>query len=127
MKLFNFILCLIISLVVAGCATSEQLAKNLENKHVAGDGLVIKTKIGLDTVNQTPEVDMLFINGSFQSIPAGKNYLKYTNTKYSAWYNKDNQTQIRNLVITANDNSEFQEVLKYTIQLIDLENKGSIK
>lgn len=72
MKLLSFML---ITLIISGCTTSEQLAKNLNTKNISGSGFVTKTKIGIDTDTMTPTIDTLFVSGNFKTVKANTNFI----------------------------------------------------
>lgn len=97
--------------LLSGCATSEQLAKNLNAKNVAGSGLITDNRIGLDPETMSPVLKSVIISGDFQTIRSDGNYLNFKREESSAWYNSENKTTKWQLTITSNDN--FIELLKY--------------
>ena len=44
----------VLLLLLCGCATSEQLAKNLNSKNVQGNGLITDNRIGIDPETLSP-------------------------------------------------------------------------
>ena len=117
---------LMITMMFSGCATAEQIAKNLENKSISGDGLITKNKIGFNETDKIPEVEAIFISGDFQSVVMGKNFFSFKKKSSALWYNASNKTSTSTLIITASDNSKFEDVLKYAIELIKLQNEDKL-
>ena len=115
--LLQGVLHLLLFFLLSGCATSEQLAKNLNAKNVAGSGLITDNRIGLDPETMSPVLKSVIISGDFQTIRSDGNYLNFKREESSAWYNSENKTTKWQLTITSNDN--FIELLKYAKDFMD--------
>ena len=103
--------------LVSGCATSEQLAKNLGSKDVSGSGFVTKTKIGIDTDTMTPTIDTLFVSGNFKTIKANTNFIDLIQEQSASVFNAQAITTKKHLTVTLSDKQDVAEVLKMLIEL----------
>lgn len=102
----------VLLLLLCGCATSEQLAKNLNSKNVQGNGLITDNRIGLDPETLSPVLKSVVVSGDFQTIKSDGNYLNFKREESSAWYNAENKTKKLQLTITASSEADFKEILK---------------
>lgn len=119
---------LLLILLASGCATSEQLAKNLNAKNVAGSGLITDNRIGIDPETKSPVLKSVVISGDFQTIKADGNYINYKTESSGAWYNAENKTEKTTLTITTDKTASLADILKYALSVIDkLPDKDSAK
>lgn len=107
------------AVLFAGCATSEQIAKNLNTKNVNGSGLITDNRIGIDTETKTPVLKSVVISGDFQTIRSDGNYINFKQEESGAWYNAQNKTKKIQLTITTRDKADLAEVLKYAVGVIE--------
>jgi hypothetical protein len=110
---------IVITGLMTGCATSEEVAKSLGGKNVSGSGLITDNRIGIDPETKTPVLKSVVISGDLQTIKSDSNYINYKNETSGAWYNASNKTTKQTLTITTNNKSSLAEVLKYAIGVID--------
>ena len=109
-------------LLLCGCATSEQLAKNLNSKNVQGNGLITDNRIGIDPETLSPVLKSVVVSGDFQTIKSDGNYLNFKREESSAWYNAENKTKKLQLTITASSETDFREVLKTVLSALQKQN-----
>ena len=109
---------LIALLLLCGCATSEQLARNLNAKNVQGNGLITDNRIGIDSETLSPVLKSVVISGDFQTIKSDGNYLNFKREESSAWYNAENKTKKLQLTITASSETDFKDVLKTVLSAL---------
>lgn len=107
------------AVLFAGCATSEQIARNLNVKNVNGSGLITDNRIGIDTETKTPVLKSVVISGDFQTIRSDGNYINFKQEESGAWYNAQNKTKKIQLTITTRDKADLAEVLKYAVGVIE--------
>lgn len=108
----------VLLLLLCGCATSEQLAKNLNSKNVQGNGLITDNRIGLDPETLSPVLKSVVISGDFQTIKSDGNYFNFKQEESSAWYNAENKTKKLQLTITASSEADFKEILKNVLSAL---------
>ena len=106
----------LIMLLLAGCSTSEQLAKNLNGKDISGSGFFTKSKIGLDTDTMTPAIDTLFVSGNFKTVKAGTNFIDIIQEKSASVFNAEAETIKKHITISCSEKSDFQEVIKLILE-----------
>lgn len=97
---------------LCGCATSEQLAKNLGNKSLTGDGTYVKSVIGIDTETKTPSIETKVISGSFNDIKAGENFFDFSVKQSSSVFNAEAKTVLIRATIQTKKNSDLHESIK---------------
>lgn len=107
------------AVLLSGCATAEQLAKNMSSKNVNGSGLITDNRIGIDPETKSPVLKSVVISGDFQTIKADGNYINFKQESSGSWYNAQNKTEKTTLTITTDKNSNLADVLKYAIGVID--------
>lgn len=94
-------LCLLFT-CLTGCQTSQQMAKNLKGKSIAGNGVISIQKIVLtepETGTYTPEISSMVINGDFQSILKDANFLRYDRKESASVFNASCKTVSESLTI----------------------------
>lgn len=106
------------AVLFCGCATSEQIARNLNTKNVNGSGLITDNRIGVDPETKTPVLKSVVISGDFQTIRSDGNYINFKQEESGAWYNAQNKTKKTQLTITCKDKSDLAEILKYAVGVI---------
>lgn len=109
-------------LLLCGCATSEQLARNLNAKNVQGNGLITDNRIGIDPETLSPVLKSVVISGDFQTIKSDGNYLNFKREESGAWYNAENKTKKLQLTITASSETDFKDVLKTVLSALQKQN-----
>lgn len=109
MKLLILILT---AIMLTGCATSEQLAKNLNSKNISGTGFLSKSKIGIDTDTMTPTIDTLFVSGNFKTIKANTNFIDIVEEESSSIFNAEAKTSKKQITITLNNNVDVKTILE---------------
>lgn len=112
----------VLLLLLCGCATSEQLAKNLNSKNVQGNGLITDNRIGLDPETLSPVLKSVVVSGDFQTIKSDGNYFNFKREESSAWYNAENKTKKLQLTITASSEADFKEILKNALSALQKQN-----
>lgn len=123
MKIF---ICFITCLILSGCATSEQLAKNLSSKDISGSGFVTKSKIGMDLDTMTPTIDSLFVSGNFKTVKANTNFIDLIEQESSSVFNAEAKTVKKHLTITLSDKNDVAKTLETILKLKQEKNDGSL-
>ena len=112
----------VLLLLLCGCATSEQLAKNLSSKNIQGNGLITDSRVGLDPETLSPVLKSVVISGDFQTVKSDGNYFNFKREESSAWYNAENKTKKLQLTITASSEANFTEILKAVLSILQKQN-----
>lgn len=108
----KIILFLMMLVLVSGCATSEQLAKNLGNKSLTGDGTYVKSVIGIDTETKTPSIETRVISGNFNDIKAGENFFDFSFKKSASVFNAEAETVLIRATIQSKDNKDLHNSIE---------------
>lgn len=96
-------LCTLASLFLCGCATGEQLAKNLEAKSIVGDGFVALSKISVsdpESGDLSPMIKTLVVSGKLQTILKDANLLTYSRNSSASVFNASSVTTSEQLTIS---------------------------
>lgn len=106
----------------AGCAaTQKQLAKNLQQKSLMGDGIITINQITLtDPASEsfTPELKSIFISGKFLSLIKDSNFLAYDRKSSASTFNAQAVTTAESLVIqTDSKGGNLAEALEKILEL----------
>lgn len=115
------------AMMMAGCATPEQLAKNLGQKHLDGNGLVSIHKVTIadpETGSYTPEIFSLLVTGRFTNILKDSNLLKYDKVSSPAWYNASNVTTTETLILSVKDTANLADTLKQLNEVMKTKNSA---
>ena len=94
---------LIAALILCGCATGEQLAKNLEAKSIVGDGFVALSKISVsdpESGDLSPMIKTLVVSGKLQTILKDANLLTYSRNSSASVFNASSITTSEQLTIS---------------------------
>lgn len=125
LKLLASILAVLAIVMLTGCATQEQLAKNLGQKHLDGNGLVSIHKVTIadpETGSYTPEIFSLLVTGRFTNILKDANLLKYDKVSSPAWYNSSNVTTTETLILSVKDTANLADTLKQLNEVMKTRN-----
>ena len=98
--------------LVSGCATSEQLAKNLGDKSLTGDGTYVKSVIGIDTETKIPSIETRVISGNFNDIKAGENFFDFSFKKSASVFNAEAETVLIRATIQSKDNKDLHNSIE---------------
>lgn len=113
-----FVTAVIISAVslLTGCyATQKQLAKNLQQKSLMGDGIIAVNEITVtspETGTYTPELKSVFVSGKFLSLLKDANFLSYDKKESASTFNASAKTTTESLVIQSSKQGDLAEILK---------------
>lgn len=129
----NVFICfvLVFCAVITGCSTAaqKQLAQNLQQKSIMGEGLVTVNEITVtspETGTYTPELKSIFINGKFMSLLKDVNLITYDRKSSSSTFNSSAVTTTETLVIQTSRNSDLSAVVEKLGKLMGSgANKGS--
>lgn len=125
--LFLLVLGISIMLALTGCsATQKQLAKNLQQKSLMGDGLIAIQEITVtspETGTYTPELKSILINGKFLSLMKDANFMAYDRKSSASTFNASAVTTTENLVIQTSKNGDLSEVVKQLGKLVGASKK----
>ena len=108
----NLILIMAVMLF-AGCATSEQLAKNLNSKSLSGDGTYVKTVIGIDTETKVPSIETRVISGNFIDVKSGENFFDFSVKQSSSVFNAEAKTVLIRATIQTKDKQDLHNSIKH--------------
>jgi hypothetical protein len=116
------------AMMMTSCATAEQLAKNLGQKHLDGNGLVSIHKVTIadpETGSYTPELFSLLVTGRFTNILKDANLLKYDKVSSPAWYNASNVTTSETLILSVKDTANLADTLKQLNEVMKTKNSAA--
>lgn len=112
-----------VALLCAGCATTEKLAENLEEKNVGASGFVAVNKIGLDT-DKTPTLKSIIVSGDFQTMKADSNFVSFKREENSAWFNADSKTRRTTLILSATGEVDMVALLANAALMVQAAEKA---
>lgn len=126
-----FLLMLAVAIVTALCgcaATQKQLAQNLEQKSLMGDGLITVNEITVmspETGTYTPEIKSIFISGSFISLLKDANFISYDRKSSASTFNANAITTNERLVIQVSNKGDLSAVVEQLGKLVGSDKKGA--
>lgn len=110
-----------IAALLSGCAaTQKQLAKNLEQKSIMGDGILTVNQVTVtDPASEsfTPELKSIFISGKFLSLLKNATFLAYDKKSTASTFNASAVTSTESLVIQTQKSGDLANVLKAVTEL----------
>ena len=98
-------------LLLAGCKTSETLAKGVSAKSISASGVFTLNRAGLDTSTQTPELLSLFIWGDYTSVMPGDEVFRYEETQDASVFNSACITKNKKIFFATGDKSRMDAVI----------------
>lgn len=115
------ILALLAAVMLSGCAaTQKQLAKNLEQKSIMGDGILTVNQITVsDPASEsfTPELKSIFISGKFLSLLKNATLLAYDRKSTASTFNASAVTSTESLVIQTQKPEELAKALQQLVEI----------
>lgn len=100
--------------LLCGCATGEQLAKNLEAKSIVGDGFVALSKISVsdpESGDLSPMIKTLVVSGKLQTILKDANLLTYSRNSSASVFNASSVTTQEQLTISLPPSGNMAETV----------------
>ena len=79
--------------LLAGCSTTNTLAKGVSEKSLSGSGTVAIQRVGIDNETKTPVLKSTIITGDYASARDGEYALQYRRRKSPSIFNKDAITE----------------------------------
>lgn len=104
-----------VSLLTGCAATQKQLAQNLQQKSLMGDGIVTVNQITVTdpaTESYCPELKSIFISGKFFSLLKDANFLSYDRKSSASTFNASAITTTETLVIQSSKQGDLAEIVK---------------
>lgn len=108
-------------LVLCGCATGKQLAKNLEAKSIVGDGFVAVSKISVSDPENgdiSPMIKTVIVSGKMQTILKDANLLTYSRNSSASVFNASSVTTQEQLTISLQPGHDLAETVAQFADLI---------
>lgn len=81
------------ALLLAGCKTSQTLAKGVAEKSLSGSGTVAIQRVGIDYETKTPVLKSTVITGDYASARDGEYAFQYRRRRSPSIFNKDSVTE----------------------------------
>lgn len=120
-KTIGMALLLLALLLLTGCAaTQKQLAKNLGQKSLMGDGLIAINQITMTdpaAESFTPELKSVFVSGKFLSLIKDTTFLAYDKKSSAATFNSSAVTTMESLVIQTGKSGDLAATLQKIVEL----------
>ena len=83
----------VVIVLLAGCSTSNTLAKGVSEKSLSGSGTVAIQRVGIDNETKTPVLKSTIITGDYASARDGEYALQYRRRKSPSIFNKEAVTE----------------------------------
>lgn len=99
-------------LMLAGCKTSQTIAKGVANKSISASGVFTLNRAGLDTTTQTPELLSLFIWGDYTSVMPGDEVFRYEESQDASVFNSASITKNKKIFFATGDKARMDAVIK---------------
>lgn len=99
-------------LMLAGCKTSQTIAKGVANKSISASGVFTLNRAGLDTTTQTPELLSLFIWGDYTSVMPGDEVFRYEESQDASVFNSASITRNKKIFFATGDKARMDAVIK---------------
>ena len=99
-------------LLLAGCKTSQTIAKGVANKSISASGVFTLNRAGLDTTTQTPELLSLFIWGDYTSVMPGDEVFRYEESQDASVFNSASITRNKKIFFATGDKARMDAVIK---------------
>ena len=115
---FGIAALMVMTLLMTGCTAAETLAEGISEKSISGTGLFGYSDIGIDAATKTPKVKYLLVKGKYTSIPAGMEYVEYTEDVDSSIFNSAAKTYSRRLVFGSSDKKRADKIMKAAVTAI---------
>lgn len=113
-KIFFCLFC-VLTAALCGCSTTKQIAKNLQQKSLIGDGVLTINQITVtspETGTYTPELKSIFVSGKFLSLLKDATFFSYDHKSSASTFNASAITTTESLIIQTKDPEELAKVLK---------------
>lgn len=113
-KIYTCLLLLFTVLLLCGCSTGEQLAKNLEAKSIVGDGFVAVSKISVsdpESGDISPMIKTVIVSGKMQTILKDANLLTYSRNSSASVFNASSVTTQEQLTISLPPSGNMAETV----------------
>lgn len=111
-----FVLAAAAAVLLAGCKTSQTIAKGVANKSISASGVFTLNRAGLDTTTQTPELLSLFIWGDYTSVMPGDEVFRYEESQDASVFNSASITKNKKIFFATGDKARMDAVINSVTQ-----------
>ena len=105
-----FVACLVA--VLNGCTAADTIAAGISEKAVSGEGMFGVSKIGIDAATKTPTLQAILVRGHYTSVPAGIEFIEYSESTDRSIWNPEAFTYKKRLVFGSAEHERMDEVVK---------------
>lgn len=110
-KLVSLFVAVLIA-VLTGCTAADTLASGISEKAVSGEGMFGVSKIGIDAATKMPTLQAILVRGNYTSIPAGIEFIEYSESTDRSIWNPEAFTYKKRLVFGSAEQDRMDEVVK---------------
>ena len=105
-----FVACLIA--VLNGCTAADTIAAGISEKAISGEGIFGVSKIGIDAATKTPTLQAILVRGNYTSVPAGIEFIEYSESTDRSIWNPEAFTYKKRLVFGSAEHDRMDEVIQ---------------
>ena len=105
-----FVACLIA--VLNGCTAADTIAAGVSEKAISGEGMFGVSKLGIDAATKTPTLQGILVRGNYTSIPAGIEFLEYSESTDRSIWNPEAFTYRKRLVFGSAEHNRMDKIVK---------------
>jgi hypothetical protein len=105
-----FVACLVA--VLNGCTAADTIAAGISEKAISGEGMFGGSKIGIDAATKAPTLQGILVRGNYTSVPAGIEFIEYSESTDRSIWNPEAFTYKKRLVFGSAEQKHMDEVVK---------------
>lgn len=98
--------------VLNGCTAADTIAAGISEKAISGEGMFGLSKIGIDAATKTPTLQAILVRGNYTSVPAGIEFIEYSESTDRSIWNPEAFTYRKRLVFGSAEHTRMDEVVK---------------
>ena len=102
----------VFAVMLTGCTAVDTIAAGISEKAVSGEGMFGVSKIGIDAATKTPTLQGILVRVNYTSIPAGIEFLEYSESTDRSIWNPEAFTYKKRLVFGSAEHSRMDEVVR---------------
>lgn len=101
----------VLAAAMPACTTAEKIAEGIAVKNVSGNGMFVKSSVGIDPDSKIPGLHTTFVSGDLATAKSGTNSVTYREESSASVWNAKSVTKKRFLSITLVDDGRVAEAI----------------
>ena len=108
-KLVSLFVAALFAVMLTGCTAADTIAAGISEKAISGEGVFGVSKLGIDAATKTPTLQAVLVRGNYTSVPAGIEFIEYSESTDRSIWNPEAFTYRKRLIFGSAERSRMEK------------------